>query len=462
MKLRNITITLALFYSIQLFSQTNCTCNKILNELIEKIEKNYPGFNDKVKNKVIYSSFKKELLNTSKITELDNCKTLLNEYITYFKDGHIYILSDKQAKNVSKKIVKTNYKKFKKIINKKLDSISGIWRNDKMIIGIINEDNIYKAFHISSKKNQRNTNKVLFTIDKDKYTYYFSNQNQFSDKYSLRKDTLKLFTINSVFIRDNHEKLDSIEIRNKIWNLEGFYFKKLTDKTSMIKIKGFNYSFVDRINTLIAENTEFLENSKNLIIDLRDNSGGTTLAATSLYPYILTNDTKHFGSEYYSTTFLIHSLESYLKRLKDEKKNKSDIERISNNISKLKRNLGKFVTYPNEEITTTTKREIYLKSPKQIVILANKNTGSAAENFLFTAKQSKKVKVLGAPTYGALDYASARVLNFNCKGVSIVIPTNRNSRLPEYPIDNIGIQPDIYLDETVKDWIKFSIDYLEN
>jgi hypothetical protein len=35
-------------------------------------------------------------------------------------------------------------------------------------------------------------------------------------------------------------------------------------------------------------------------------------------------------------------------------------------------------------------------------------------------------------------------------------------RLPEYPIDNIGLQPDIYLDSNVINWIKYAQDYLEN
>lgn len=34
-------------------------------------------------------------------------------------------------------------------------------------------------------------------------------------------------------------------------------------------------------------------------------------------------------------------------------------------------------------------------------------------------------------------------------------------RLPDYPIDNIGFQPDIYLDKYVKDWVQFVVDYLE-
>lgn len=45
----------------------------------------------------------------------------------------------------------------------------------------------------------------------------------------------------------------------------------------------------------------------------------------------------------------------------------------------------------------------------------------------------------------------------NCE----MMPTWQTMRLPDYPIDNIGIQPDIYIDKSVKDWIQFAIDYLE-
>lgn len=456
-----IIIPFLTFYSIKLSAQKKCNCNKMLKELIIKIEKNYPGFDDKVKNKVIYKSFKKELKNKSKTVDLKNCEKLLRDYITFFQDGHLYFMSNKQHKKKPKQFVKTNKKELKRLINKTQDSLSGIWKNERFKIGIVNKDNIYKAFYISPKSKKRKPNEILFTIDKDQYTYYFSNQNKFSDKYLLNKDTLKLATLNTVYIRDNKEVLNLAKIKNRVWKLEGFYIKKLTPKTTIIKLKSFNYSFINRINTLISDNKNLIENSGNLIIDLRDNSGGTTLAGASLYPFILSNSTRNFGSEYYSTKFLINSLENYLKRLKNNKENKSNTERISNNISKLKKNLGKFITYPNEEKVSITERENSLKSPKQIVILANKNTGSAAESFLFVAKQSKKVKVLGTPTYGALDYASARVMNFNCEGLSIVIPTNRSSRLPEYPIDNIGIQPDIYLDKSVKNWIKYAIKYLE-
>lgn len=84
------------------------------------------------------------------------------------------------------------------------------------------------------------------------------------------------------------------------------------------------------------------------------------------------------------------------------------------------------------------------KSPRQILFLADKEVGSASEALLFAARQSKKVKIMGTPTYSVLDYASARGIDLKLSNRMLVLPTNRSVRLPEYPIDNIGIQPDIY------------------
>jgi len=42
------------------------------------------------------------------------------------------------------------------------------------------------------------------------------------------------------------------------------------------------------------------------------------------------------------------------------------------------------------------------------------------------------------------------------------MPTVRLERAEGFPIDNIGIQPDIYMDKYVKDWILYAKDYLEN
>ncbi|MCZ7616266.1 MAG: S41 family peptidase [Ignavibacteriaceae bacterium] len=94
-----------------------------------------------------------------------------------------------------------------------------------------------------------------------------------------------------------------------------------------------------------------------------------------------------------------------------------------------RRKLGEFV---NTDSTDVYINKIILAehSPKQVVILANNRTASSGEAFVFEAKQSKKVKILGTLTYGALDYGSASFFSIGCKNYKLMMPTWRSMRLP--------------------------------
>ena len=76
-------------------------------------------------------------------------------------------------------------------------------------------------------------------------------------------------------------------------------------------------------------------------------------------------------------------------------------------------------------------------------------------------KQSNKVKVLGKVAAGGLDYASARMFDFGCPEYKLQLPTWRSLRLPDFPVDNIGLQPDIYMDRFVEDWVEYAVEYFE-
>ena len=128
----------------------------------------------------------------------------------------------------------------------------------------------------------------------------------------------------------------------------------------------------------------------------------------------------------------------------------------------LEANPGKFVNFSSNIIETNT-ITLAAKSPKQIVFLADNKVASSGEALLLIAKQSKKVKVIGTPTSGVLDYANAYFFDdFVCTNYRLLMPTYRSLRIPEYPIDNIGIQPDIYMDKTIEDWEKYAVEYLEH
>jgi len=468
-------LPLFLFFGLAC-AQTKCSCNKTLQKIISKIESEYPGFDVKTKDQLLYNNVKENTLKASAESKTDdNCLEILKNYTGFFKDRHIWVLPNGNyspqtvnnflSKNIQKP-VKIDLKKFKQEIQNKKNSSEGIWKDDNYEIGIKkHNEKEFVGFIIKADPKFWKPNEVKFRLFADgTYEYYMQDHSSQKGTYKMIDNSLLYFDdIKSAFTKKIPQPiLNEDEIEDKINEINGFYIKKLTAKTTLIKLGNFSYIYVNTIEKMIEKNKTLLENSEFLIIDVRDNGGGTDNAYQKILPYLVTNPIRNVGVEYLASPTLISTTENYMQGLKkDSIKNKSEIIDLKKRIEILKANPGKYVNYNQNKVNISSVSPA-TKSPSQIVVLANNHTGSAAENFLLNSKQSKKVKFLGIPSSGVLDYANAMFFDYGCSNYKLLMPTYRSFRLPNYPIDNIGIQPDVYLDETVEDWVKFAVDYLEN
>lgn len=432
------------------------------------IERDYPGFTEKTKDKILYNYLKNNLTEKSKATDGKKCMPLLQEYLSFFRDSHLFFLGQASYLKTSKAEKKENIRIDKKLlasVSRSSDSLEGIWKNENFKIGIVKKKNrSYQGFIITSIDSTRKPGDILFTMDDKKQLKYINKDlTVYEDNYQLKDaSTLFFLKIRSYFIKDNPDKKEATEIKDNINKLLGFSVEKLTSKTTYIKLKGFDYPFVSRIKELIDANKALIEVSENLIIDLRDNGGGTTNAFEPLLPYIMTGKTRSMNNEFWISEFFISGLENYLKKLPDDKKNQAEREDLSSRLEFYKKNRGKFVLNPGTKKAETHTFEPLIKSPAQIIFLVNNKVGSSAESLLMLAKQSKKVKLMGTPSQGLLDYANAYMSGYEYDGLPLIIPTYRSLRLPAYPVDNIGIQPDIFLDSSAGDWIQSAIEYVEH
>lgn len=453
------------------YSQTHCNCEQALNLTIKKVEGEYPGFEQKTKDKLAYNNYKNNLLAEAKTTQDASCVELLTKYTSYFKDRHLWVVANAtvapQQKEAipAKKMANINLKKFYANLQKTKDKLEGVWRDDKYKIGLTKTgENEYVGFIIEADPNYWKPGEIKFKLFANgNYEYYMQD-------HSIQKGTFKSYdncllyfnVLRSSFVKENPTPaLNATQIADRINEVEGFYVKQLTPKTAVIKLSSFDYPYVDRIEKLIAANRSTLESSENLIIDIRGNGGGTDNAYQTLLPYLVTNPTRHMGAEFLASQSFIDGLERYRAGIKDDVKKKEEVEGIDRKISLLRQNLGKYVRFSADSVTIDTIAKAQ-KSPKQIVVLTDGRVASSGENLTLVAKQSKKVKTMGTPTSGVLDYANGYLFEIGCGNYRLVVPTYRSFRLPNYPIDNIGIQPDIYLDQSVKDWVAYAIDYLEN
>lgn len=472
MKIKTIAILLLfVLLSDSARSQTLCNCEFALDKLVQKIEKEYPGFEQKTKDKYLYNNLKAELNSQVRNASEVQCQEILNSYLEFFKDRHIWLLPNEinaptnDLKSAQPEILNVNFKKFKKEIVNAQNEFEGIWENDSYEIGIkkLNAKE-YVGFIIKADPNYWKTNEIKFRLFQDgTYEYLMQDHSVQKGKYMIDADGFLYFKeILTEFVRKLPETiLSQSQIDDKTGELNGFYFKQLSNRTSIVKLPNFSYPFVDTIEKLIEKNKQELENSEFLIIDLRDNGGGTDDAYQKLLPYVLTNPVRYIRNEFLSTPTLINGLRKYNESIRGKDNSQEIIERNENYIKLYEANLGKYVTHDEKVVVDTV--SIEKKGPKQVVVLTNNKVASAGENLALVLKQSKKVKIMGTPTMGVLDYASVRHFeDFECKNYQLWMPTYRSLRIPDFPIDNIGVQPDIYLDSSIDDWVKYAQDYLEN
>ncbi len=104
-----------------------------------------------------------------------------------------------------------------------------------------------------------------------------------------------------------------------------------------------------------------------------------------------------------------------------------------------------------------------LPYPKKVAVIIDKDCASATEQFLLEPVQnSKKATIYGQPSAGIKDYGNLHWLTIPNTSLELYYPTTRSKRVDfGLGIDNIGIQPNVRLDHTIKDWVKFVQQELE-
>ena len=458
-----MSITISLSYG------QNCDCASNLKWLIKTFEKNDAGFqyiiDQKGKNAYsLHNHMIKEKL--SDITTLKECQQLLTEWTSFFRKGHIgvrLISSDnnKQFNNETFNINQDDFSKYIENIENKME-IEGVWITSSYTIGVKKDNNNsnrdYVGFIINSKNSEWKKNQVKFELNKKdstKYTmnYYMGDHSLYKiDEIELKEG--KYLVSNFITFIKTKPEITITDANKELYYksiISDYPFvKKISDHTVLLRIPSFIYSNKQIIDAIIKENDSLIKHTKNLIIDLRNNGGGADASYSKIIPYLYTNPIRSIGVERLSTQL-------NNKRIKDgvnnPKSSKKQIEWGVRALGKLEKNIGTFVNI-GAEININVRDSIF-PYPKNVGILINENCGSTTEQFLLAAKQSKKVKLFGTTTVGALDISNLNSVKSPCNEFELIYGTSKSLRIPEMTIDDKGIQPDYYFDKTIKpyEWI---------
>jgi hypothetical protein len=224
--------------------------------------------------------------------------------------------------------------------------------------------------------------------------------------------------------------------------------KTISPNTLYIKIRTFDTDYKPMLDSALKANESLLNTLPNLVLDLRDNGGGSDDLWQPLIPYLYTNPIRFTGVDILATPITIAGWKKYLEDENISAGNRAD---ITSKIAAMEKAKGEWVNIGEDQVDSSMQQKAF---PQKIVILINKWCGSSTEEFLLAAKQSTKVILAGETTIGNLDYSNVVETAFSCFPYTLRYASTRSRRLNDNKgIDNIGIAPRYPIAEN-DDWIK--------
>jgi len=466
-------IFVVILFSKYSFGQS-CNCTNELDFVVKYYEANLPGFMDNVndKNRNEYEKFKKELFLKSKNINLKSeCFKLLTYYVEFFKDNHSRMDMDVESVNEKdENLVKTflNSETFKTSETyqlKKTDfkqyplnDIRGIYQtSDSMYtIAIIpNKGSLRKYIGVitDSKTPLWVKGQVKLELNPNKkggyevFMYRGNHSLRFSPNYILSNGIL-----GDNWFKTSLKKKVSYNLNNS----NTLEFKILNDSTSYVRIPSFSGGLSAKIDSFYMAIDAQIQSKPYLIIDVRNNGGGSDRNASPLLKYIYTKPFAEDIVDLYVTEGNIKMWELWYEKINTDtiNYNKEVRKKFLDNINKMKKApLNSFLLKDKD----TIKRDKVLSYPKKVVIIANKYCASSCETLLFWAKESDKTILVGENSGGYVGYGEVGSINTPCYEFTLYCTMTRYRKQRAFEVT--GIPPNVRLNNRT-DWINQTLDIL--
>lgn len=474
------------------YQTKDCDCNSLLGDVISKIEASYLAYHIEFKGKrdAEYNShvnnFKKQAAKTS----VDKCVPLLQNFVAFFRDGHLFIgqnpkLTDAQAADLKAKAEKIarsedDIKAYFTKNASKLDPIEGLWYasngnrfatfKDKKpgkrdFVAVMLSDGVADW--------EKGQVKAEFSKLKDgSYTVVYYNAKHFP----LYIDVYERGTAGSGRIRRGlilhmppfswgKELPVDVSATNKIdpKDPRAPVFTSLDPANFLISVpshSGSGAAFAALVKTHAAQ----IESADNLIIDLRGNEGGGSSMTNALFPYIVSEPR---AAKYWvgDETYVLSSPSNinYFKSIQSQGWLPKTL------LKRLEENPGKVIPMADPSDSADSQNDAQpplppaMPKPRNVAILMDGGDVSAAEAAIIQAMKFSKVTLFGQPTGGVIDYQSTSVTNLAActeLGIYLGYPMfAASNRLPVGGVNTTGIVPDVPIGKDVKDPVRFIIDY---
>ncbi|MCB0544907.1 MAG: hypothetical protein KDC70_15375 [Saprospiraceae bacterium] len=465
-------IALALcFLSASAISQT-CNCPEQFDWLRGKIALNYAGFQDKVTAEkqaefdAHTAAFQEQVAAAGSDTA---CLRLLRAWTKWFHDGHVQIYPLTPAAEEDPEQIRARFAQWEK---KEISEAQAHAYLD--VPGRDSVEGIYETmggtYRVAVLRDTVSGREFAAYILRADGVWWMPGQLKFElvrtapGQYSSR-----------VFLRDHSERSAEVSLNGGILRFQdlGNWYRQypgealaakrpavytlnsLDDHTLLLRVPTMNASVRLELDSLITANKDLLARTPRLIIDCRDNGGGSDITFYPLRPYVYTGPARGYHFRIYATA---DNIEKYAALGSDRdypKKQRRGYKKMAKKLRKQKGRMYGFCEY------VRNKPQWISPNPKKVAILIDGGCASSCEQFLFYARQSKRVTLIGTNTAGIADYGNLHHLNSPGEKFVLYYPTARSCRIDAGEgIDGVGIPPDVRIEDEKTDWVEFARAYL--
>ncbi len=463
----------------QLAKSQDCNCQKDFEFVTNYYEENLPGFKDNVTDDNIeyYNKFKNRLFNLSKnyCDDEDLCFKTLLVYVEFFKDNHSSIYTNKSIsvdenneEEVNQFILSESFKNreiietFKSDITNPIHDIENKYQTKDATYTVVvlenkNEFRDYVGVITDSKTPLWKKGQVKFELKKvkeDTYDMFMYMRNHALRYYKNVK--LENGILDDSWYNINLDKKVSYNVYIEKQELS---FQEIDDSINYMYIPTFNGNWYAKISEFYDKYDTKIQTKPYLIIDVRNNGGGSDACASPLLKYIYT---KPFRSDKVGVYATKENIRKSLEWYEDMKK---DTVNFSNEfLEGFKEEIATMKSVPNKTFVPRSTGEMVtmdsvLSNPMKVAIITNKYCASSCESLLFWALESDKTIIVGENSGGYVGYGEisrVETPNFNFElGCTMTRYTDQR----KYETD--GIPPNYYFNND-KDWIEQAIDILKN
>lgn len=468
-----------------------CDCTATFNWMVSTFEQNDAGFKLVVdrKGEAAYAEHTEGVrARVSDAKDLMACTELLNQWLQWFRRGHIGIGPTEKAQQsspqgaapaaaqakvpaVGRTVELTEAELVKRLerMGTARHPLEGVWSGGPYCVGIVRQpkdSTRFDAVILASKNQNWKPGEVKVELQRQadgRYTgtYFMGDHSPDPVEAVLQGSSGSLLQMGAAWTREvpAPQFTQAERMHQRAMDAEAPFLERLNERTLYLRIPSFAFEQKVLIDSVLAVHDALIRSTENLIIDIRYGTGGSDASYAGLIPYLYTGPIRSVGVKLRATELNAAGYEAYADMFgRDSEDGRWCLEVAA----RMRSALGTWLDM-NDRSWSVDSSHTALPFPQRVGIICNGGNGSTDEQFLLEARTSAKVKLFGHPTMGSLDVSNMRQIISPDGCFELGYTMSMSHRLPRMPVDVMGIQPDHYLDDGIPEleWVGYVQEVLE-